>query len=107
MEDRQGPSSVSSIKVQIFRKEVTHNASPEDPMSEASGSEATQHSSDSGSGNRDAGGGDATAEDTNITPTISDLGVAQRDPDFIKYPTWQYLNRRIDSEVIPPPFEIG
>ena len=107
MNGKQEPSNVGSIKVQIFRREVTDNATPGNATAEASSSGATQYGSGSGSGNGDASGPDATASNTNIPPALPDLGICQREPDFVKYPTWQDLNRHIDSDVPAPSFEIG
>jgi hypothetical protein len=68
------------------------------------GNEATQHGSGSGSGNGDAGGENATTEGAaDVNPAVPDLGIVLRDPNFIKYPIWQDLNRDIDSELGPPP----
>jgi hypothetical protein len=71
--------------------------------------EVAQHGSGSGSGNGDgeASCGGEPAEGTDVNSTLSDLGVVQRDPDFVNFPTWQDLNRRIDSGILPLPFEIG
>jgi hypothetical protein len=120
----QTPSTVSSIKVQIYRKETKDGEASDNPTRGTSGSRKTQHSSDSGSGNGDASGvtqngsgsgsgngdecgDDATAEVGGINLTVPDLGVVQRDPNFDKFPTWQDLNRHIDSGIVPTPFEIG
>ena len=111
MGDKQ-PSSVSSIKVQIFRREATKvntdNAMSGESAAGISGIGAIYHGSGSGSGNGDAGSGDTTTNGVDaVTPNAPNLNVLLRDPDFTTFPTWQDVSRHIDSKSIPPPFEIG
>lgn len=106
MSGNQGASSVSSIKIQIYRKEPTDDAISKDAIAEASAAGAAQHGSGSGSGNGDAAGEDTTAEDTTISATSPDLGVCQRERDYTQYATWQDLNNHID-DLDAPSFEIG
>ena len=103
---KQERSNVGSIKVEIFRREATDNATSGNVPVEASSSGATQHGSGSGSGNGDASGANVTAGDTHTTLALPELGICQREPDFVKYPTWQDLNRYINSDVPAPSFEI-
>jgi hypothetical protein len=129
MNGNRRASNVGSIRIQIYRKEITDNATTLEEAAKASENGLTQHGSGSGNGSGDAtaepasgviqhgsgsgngsgdvSGGDATTADTNSTPASPDLGVCQREPDYFKCLTWQDLNRHIDSNIIAPAFEIG
>jgi hypothetical protein len=52
-------------------------------------------------------GGDATTLDPSISPVLRNLGVCQREPNFVKYPTWQDLKAHINSDILAPLFESG
>ena len=110
--DGKPPSPVSSIKVQVFRKEAakvnTDNAISGKSAADVSGIGTTNHGSGSGSGNGDADSGDTTADSVDAaTPAAPGLDVLLRDPDFTMFPTWQDVSRHIDSKSVPSPFEIG
>lgn len=107
MDEMKSPSAVGSIEVQIFRKEVSSAGTQSIKATSTSAPvTVTETASNPMIALNMAEASDSTKA-TNTTTALPDLDLAQRAPDFIKYPSWHNVNRHIDSKGPPPPFEIG